>query len=428
MGKLVLILTSRAGVVYLSPMLTLYNSMSRSKEPFRPREDRHVKIFTCGPSTYRRPHLGNYRTFLYEDVLVRYLEYRGFEVRRVINFTDVEDKMLEEAVLEGRRPEVIAAEVGRHFFRETAQLQIKLPRKIARASESVPQAVELIRRLLDRGVAYWHRGNVFFDPLKVKDFGKLYRLDMSAWPKRKVRFKKDTYNGLRWNRGDFILWHGHNNGDLSAWDTQIGKGRPSWNIQDPAMITEHLGEQVDINCGGIDNIYRHHDYNIAIMEALTGKRYANYYLHGAHLIVDGKPMSKSRGNIVYLEDLEAKGFQPYHLRFFLIYTHYRRRLNLTEARLRQAAWQLDSLRALAAELSAGGGRGAVAPRLERLLDRLAGEFERHMDDDLSVGMAVDSLSALLRDMRESFYPLPPAAAKRLKAELIRIDGVLQVLL
>jgi cysteinyl-tRNA synthetase len=409
-------------------MLKLYNSMSRSQEVFRPRTDRRVKIFTCGPSTYRRPHLGNYRTFLYEDVLVRYLEYKGYAVQRVINFTDVEDKMLEEAVQEGRRPQAIAEEVGRRFLRETAELKVKLPERIARASESVPQAVALIQRLISKGVAYWHRGNVFFDPLKVKDFGKLYRLDMSRWPKRKVRFKKDTYNGLRWNRGDFILWHGYNNGDLSVWDTAIGKGRPSWNIQDPAMITEHLGEQVDINCGGIDNIYRHHDYNIAIMEALSGKPYANYYLHGAHLYVDGRPMSKSRGNIVYLEDLEAKGYRPCHVRFFLIYTHWRRRLNLTEAKLERSARQLDSLRSLVAELLAGGGRGAVDPRLERLLARLPEEFERSMDDDLGVGAAVDALSALLRELRDSFHPLPPAAVKGLRAELARIDGVLQVLL
>jgi len=409
-------------------MLKLYNSMSRSKEIFRSREDLRVKIFTCGPSTYRRPHVGNYRTFLYEDVLVRYLEYKGYAVQRVINFTDVEDKMLEEAVQEGRRPQAIAAEVGRRFLRETGALRVKLPERIARASESVPQAVALIQRLISRGVAYWYRGNVFFDPLKVKDFGKLYRLDMSRWPKRKVRFKKDTYNGLRWNRGDFILWHGFNNGDLSVWDTAIGKGRPSWNIQDPAMITEHLGEQVDINCGGIDNIYRHHDYNIAIMESLSGKPYANYYLHGAHLYVDGRPMSKSRGNIVYLEDLQAKGYRPYHVRFFLIYTHYRTRLNLTKDRLGRAARQLDGLRSLVSELRAGGGRGAVDSRLERLLARLPEEFERNMDDDLAVGAAVDSLSVLLRELRASFHPLPPSAAKRLEAELARIDGVLQVLL
>lgn len=409
-------------------MLKLYNSMSRTKQVFRPRQDRRVKIFTCGPSTYRRPHLGNYRTFLYEDVLVRYLEYLGYSVQRLINFTDVEDKMLEEAVRKGRSPGEIADEVGKHFLRETAELKIKLPAKIARASESVPQAVKLIQRLLKKGLAYWHGGNVFFDPLKVKDFGKLYRLDMQKWPKRKVRFKKDTYNGMRWNRGDFILWHGQNDGGLSSWDTEIGRGRPSWNIQDPAMITEHLGEQVDINCGGIDNIYRHHDYNIAIMESLSGKSLANYYLHGAHLIVDGKPMSKSRGNILYLEDLKARGYQPHHLRFFLTSTHYRSKLNLTESKLRQASRKIDELRRLIAELTSASGGRSAGPGFERLLARLKTEFERHMDDDLNVGAAVEAVSEVLREIRREFHPLPRSAAGRLKAELARIDGVLGFLL
>ena len=406
-------------------MLKLYNSMSRSEEVFRPRVRGKVKIFTCGPSTYRRPHVGNYRTFLYEDLLVRYLAYLGLEVQRVINFTDVEDKMLEEAVLEGRRPETIAAEVAERFFIEAKLLKIRLPRTIARASASVPQAVRLIQRLLARGLAYWHDGNVFFDPLKYKQFGKLFRLDMSRWPKKKVRFKHDTYNGQRWNLGDFILWH--KDGEISVWDTAIGRGRPSWNIQDPAMITEHLGFQVDINCGGIDNIYRHHDYNIAILESLSGKSYANYYLHGAHLIVGGRPMSKSRGNIRYPEELLHDGLQAHHLRFFLVYRHYRRRLNLTPENLSTAAARLDALRALAAELTAGGGpalTAAEARRAESQIDAVREDFRKHMDADLSVGKAVDAITARLRGLRRSCERLPAGLARRLRGELAAIDEVL----
>jgi cysteinyl-tRNA synthetase len=181
-------------------MLSLYNTMSRGKEEFRPRKPGQVKIFTCGPSTYRRPHIGNYRTFLYEDILVRYLEYLGYDVRRVINFTDIEDKMLLEAVERGTRPEEIAADVDEHFHAETALLKIKLPAQIHRASTSVPQAVRLIQDLLDKKIAYWHNGDVFFDPLKFDGFGKLYGLDMKHWPETRVRFKKDTYPGRRWNR------------------------------------------------------------------------------------------------------------------------------------------------------------------------------------------------------------------------------------
>jgi cysteinyl-tRNA synthetase len=384
--------------------------MSRTEEAFRPREKGKVKIFTCGPSTYRRPHIGNYRTFLYEDTLVRYLSYSGYGVQRVINFTDVEDKMLEEAVLEGRKPETIAAEVAKRFFEEAKLLKIRLPGTIARASASVPQAVSLIQRLLAKGLAYWHDGNVFFDPLKFKQFGKLFRLDMSRWPKKKVRFKRDTYRGQRWNLGDFILWH--KDGEVSVWDTAIGRGRPSWNIQDPAMITEHLGFQVDINCGGIDNIYRHHDYNIAILESLSGKTYA---------------MSKSRGNIRYTEDLLAQGFTPHHLRFFLLYRHYRRRLNLTEEALRKAAARLDGLRSRIRELTAGGGQldPEARRKAEAQIAALKKDFEDNMDADLSVGKAVDAIQARLASLpRRLSDPL----AKRLRAELARFDEVFCFLL
>ncbi|OHD74346.1 MAG: hypothetical protein A2V99_05950 [Spirochaetes bacterium RBG_16_67_19] len=412
-------------------MLKLYNSMSRAEEAFRPRIKGRVKIFTCGPSTYRRPHVGNYRTFLYEDILVRYLGFSGFEVQRVINFTDVEDKMLEEAVLEGRRPQDIAAEVEKQFLREARLLGIRLPRTIAKASASVPQAVKLIQLLLRKGLAYWHDRDVFFQPLKFKEFGKLYRLNLSRWPKKTVRFRKDTYNGQRWNLGDFVLWHGKRKGDLSVWHTAIGQGRPSWNIQDPAMITEHLGFQVDINCGGIDNIFRHHDYNIAILESLSGKSYANYYLHGAHLIVDGRPMSKSRGNIRYPEELLRKGLRAHHLRFFLVCKHYRRRLNLTPDNLAKAAARLDALRDLVEGLTAGGGP-KLAPEEARRADAqiaaVRDDFRRHMDADLSVGKAVDAIQARLKALRRSPGRLPAGLARRLRTELAALDEVLGFLL
>jgi cysteinyl-tRNA synthetase len=432
-------------------MLKLYNTMSRAEEPFRPRVKDRVKIFTCGPSTYRRPHVGNYRTFLYEDILVRYLSFSGYEVQRVINFTDVEDKMLEEAVLEGRRPQDIATEVEKRFLQEARLLGIRLPRTIAKASASVPQAVKLIQRLLALGLAYWHDGDVFFQPLKYRQFGKLFRLDMRRWPKKTVRFRKDTYNGQRWNLGDFVLWHGGRKGDLSVWNTPIGRGRPSWNIQDPAMITEHLGFQVDINCGGIDNIYRHHDYNIAILESLSGKPYANCYLHGAHLIVDGRPMSKSRGNIRYVEELLKNSLGAHHLRFFLVYKHYRRRLNLTPENLSQAAARLDALRELVAELTAtGAGWSAAEPataarsgardgggpqlppsearRVEAQIRAVREDFVRHMDADLSVGKAVDAIRARLSALRRAHGRLPSGPARRLRGELAAIDEVLGFLL
>ena len=260
---------------------------------------------------------------------------------------------------------------------------------------------------------------------------------MSTWPKRKVRFKHDTYNGNRWNRGDFILWHGHKEGDAASWDTEIGKGRPSWNIQDPAMISENLGDQVDINCGGIDNIYRHHDYNIAIMEAYTGKSYANYYLHGEHLIVDGKKMSKSHGNILYPDELIADGHRAEHLRFFLIATkHYRKKLNFTVEALNERAKRLDDLKATVKELTAGastkaaGQTNGIGSSADKIIDEIPVVFERNMDNDLSVADAVGAINALLGQLRalDSKSRLIPSQRAKLLENLKRVDTVLEVLL
>ncbi|HUX20521.1 MAG TPA: class I tRNA ligase family protein, partial [Spirochaetia bacterium] len=365
--------------------------MSRSKENFRPRNEHEVKVFTCGPSTYRRPHIGNYRTFLYEDVLVRYLTFKGFQVDRVINFTDVEDKTISEAADKKQKMKELTDEVAKHFHHETKLLKIKLPSKIPTSSTSVDQAVKLIQDLVEKGFAYWYEGNVFFEPKKFKGFGKLFRLDMSKWPKSNVRFKRDTYNGNRWNRGDFILWHGYKEGDVAVWNTPIGRGRPSWNVQDPAMITATLGYEIDINCGGIDNIYRHHDYNIAIIEALSGKTYANYYLHGEHLIVNGKKMSKSSGNILYPDELNDEGVNPDHLRFFLTATkHYRTKLNFTYDRLKTRAAVLEEVRAEIGVLTKGSPRskGIQAPQtsgqIEKIIDSLLPEFEKQMEDDMNL--------------------------------------------
>ena len=188
-------------------MLTLYNTLTRKKEEFKPREKGKVKIFTCGPSLYQRPHLGNYRTFLYEDILVRYLEYLGYDVERVLNFTDIEDKAVKVAEAEGMDIAELTERVANTFYEEAELLRIKPPTHNPRSSTSVDQAVFLIKELLKNEIAYWHDGDVFFDPLKFPEFGRLFGLDMSRWPKEKKRFKKDTYPGMRWNMGDFVLWH-----------------------------------------------------------------------------------------------------------------------------------------------------------------------------------------------------------------------------
>ncbi|MFW5908575.1 MAG: class I tRNA ligase family protein [Desulfosalsimonas sp.] len=390
-----------------------------------------VKIFTCGPSIYNLPHIGNYRTFLFEDILEHYLEYLGYRVKRLINFTDMEDKAIARANELGISLEELTGPVAEKFITDCEMLDIRLPATIARSTACVDQAVVLIKRLLEKQTAYRHRGDIFFDPLKFSDFGKLFGLDMSRWPRKRIRFRKDTYPGLRWNLGDFILWKKRRrfDGDI-YWKTELGEGRPAWNIQDPAMITKHLGWELDICCGGIDNIYRHHDYNIAIVEAITGKELANYWLHGGHVRIGGKKMSKSRGNIVYLNDLISRGFQPGHIRFFLIYGNYRDFLNMNTDRLNCARGKIETLRAMInriKEQKPPAGRGTDAAG--SLVSRLEQDFRNHMNDDLNVEAAFDRTYANVSNLLELAINghLGADDIMATQKSLVRIDDVLKIL-
>ncbi|MBN1497027.1 MAG: class I tRNA ligase family protein [Spirochaetes bacterium] len=409
-------------------MLMLYNTMTRRKEAFVPRDPSAATIFTCGPSIYQRPHIGNYRTFMYEDILQKYLEYRGYKVDRAMPLTDIEDKTILEAVKKGEHIDIITGSVEKIFLEEAKKLKIRLPKKTARSSACVDSAVRLIERLIDTGHAYWHNGDVFFDPLTHKGFGRLYGLDMKQWPRRKARFRRDTYRGNRWNRGDFILWHGYREGDISTWGTRIGKGRPSWNIQDPSIIIRHLGGEIDINCGGIDNIYRHHDYNIAIMESYTGRAFANYYMHGEHLIVNGKPMSKSRGNIVYPEDIFRRKFAAPELRFYLFYTHYRSRLNYTPDRFKKSSALIADFRSIAHELTGYPGKGKSRnPEIASHITALRREFDDAMDDDLDAGTAFDAMYRILKKLIGLKNGFTAADTKSLSSTLKNIDEVFGVI-
>ncbi|WP_321419930.1 hypothetical protein [uncultured Methanomethylovorans sp.] len=272
-------------------MLRLYNSMTLDLEVFEPKEKEKVKMFTCGPSIYQPTHLGNYRTFLFEDILLRYLEYSGYNVDRTLNFTDIEDKTISEAKKSLTDIFSLTNSCAAKFFVDLDYLEIKEPTYNPRSSTSVAIAVKIIEKLLHNGHAYWYKGNVYFDIRSFKDFGKLGHLNKSDWPAKIRRFHKDTYPGSNWNIGDFVLWHRHRKEEGLSWESSLGRGRPSWNIQDPAMLCDTLGPTVDIWCGGEDNLVRHHDYNIAVMESATGKTLSCFWLHGAHLLVEGKKMS-----------------------------------------------------------------------------------------------------------------------------------------
>jgi cysteinyl-tRNA synthetase len=412
----------------------LYNSLTQKIEPFHVAQNKQVKMYTCGPSTYQRPHIGNYRTFLFEDILQRYLEYLGYSVTRLITLTNIEDKAVDWAEIANITVEELTSRNEEIFFEEFEQLRIKRPQFTVRASTIVDQAVKLIQTLLTKGVAYkyTYRGahNVYFDPLKFEGFGKLARLDMKKWPKTRHRFHLDTYPGMPWHLGDFVLWRGCHAHERVCWDTELGRGRPAWNVQDAAMVTEHLGFSIDIACGGVDNLVRHHDYTLAVAEAASGEPFARFWLHGGHLYVDGKKMSKSQGNVLYLDELVAKDYYGAAVRFFLIYGAYRKKLNFTWEALAESSRKLDNCQALIRELQ--NNQTANAPstnQAKKAVQNLLPTFEKHMNNDLDAKSAFDAVYATVALLVE-FKRKKALGKAELDAAidaLRRIDSVLQVL-
>jgi cysteinyl-tRNA synthetase len=404
-------------------MLRLYNTFGKKTEVFKPVNPKIASIFTCGPSVYQRAHIGNMRTFLFEDTLVRYLEYLGYNVRRGMTITDVEDKAINQAVKEKSSLKKLTDRNIRKFISEMNTLGMKPPDYLPRASEYVDRSAEIIQRLLDKRIAYRYGGNIYFDPLKFRGFGKLFGLDMSKWPSKKRRFHQDTYPGIQWNLGDFILWFGYREGDTVCWDTKIGRGRPSWNVQDPSMVAGYFNETLSIYCGGIDNLYRHHDYALAILESVRPYRMARYWLHGRHLFVDGRKMSKSKGNIIYVDDLLSRGYAAAEARFVLVYGQYGKTMNFSYRKMEAAAVMLRDFRKIVGAISRRAGR-AMPVRCDAA-SLLAGTFKESMDNDLDVRNAFDGVRKIIKGLDATALSTGEAAAiiKTLKD----IDSVLRVI-
>jgi cysteinyl-tRNA synthetase len=412
-------------------MFSLFNTLTRRVEPFKPIDDKKVKMYTCGPSTYQPPHIGNYCTFLFEDVLQRYLEYSGYQVTRLMTLTDVEDKALAQAKKENVSVEKLTQRNEEILFRDFDFLKIKVPNYTVKASSVIDQSAKMISTLVKKDYAYWHRQgdamNAYFDPLKFAGFGKLARLDISKWPKKKRRFHKDTYPGTPWNKGDFILWHGCRGGE-ACWETEIGKGRPAWNIQDAAIVTKHLGFSIDIAAGGTDNLVRHHDYTLAVAEAVSGLKFASFWLHGAHLFVESSKMSKSKGNVVYPEDLAAKGYAGDQVRFFLICRHYRRKLNFTYENLDASSRRLDSFKDMVQNLRKAE---SLSPneKAKQVLGAIVPSFEEAMNSDLNVKGAFDCLFGIVSKLN-SLNEKGRLSAQDVKLaleKLERVDHVLRII-
>jgi cysteinyl-tRNA synthetase len=409
-------------------MLKLFNTFTRRKEVFKPIENNKVGMYTCGPSVYTYPHIGNYRTYLFEDVLKRYLLYKGYKVKHVMNITDVEDKMIRAAKKEKKLLTKITNFYTKVFFRESKKLCIIPADFYPRATQHVREMVELIKKLIKKGYAYkWNDGNIYFGISKFKGYGRLSHLKVTKKMQNR-RLTRDDY--YKWEAGDFILWKSRSKSDGDIlWITELGNGRPGWSIECSAMSMRYLGKHFDIHTGGIDNMFSHHENEIAQSEGSTGKKFVNYWIHSKHLMVDGKKMSKSFGNFYTLEDLLKMGFNSNAIRYVLISTHYRKRLDFTFKKMRVASYEIRqyyrSMKKIK-ELK----NGKHNQEIPALIKEVIGTFEKSMDDDLNTAKAIEMYFSFIKKLNNLAKKknLDEANKKEIMHVVKRINSVLGFLL
>jgi cysteinyl-tRNA synthetase len=406
--------------------LRLHDTLSDKVRPLEPIEPGHVRIYSCGPTVYGPAHIGNFRSFLFADVLVRYLRYRGLRVTWVMNITDVDDKIIRGASEAGVSIGELADRWLGQFRADTNALRMSPPDVLPRATEHIDRMVALIQVLLDLGHAYrTEDGSIFFRIASWPAYGRLARLDPEQL-RSTDRVEADEYG--KTDVRDFALWKGPRPGEPS-WDTPIGTGRPGWHIECSAMSMAHLGPTFDIHTGGVDLIFPHHEDEIAQSEAVTGQPFVRTWLHCAHLRLGGAKMARSVGNISRVADLLAAGVSSRALRYALISVHYRQALEYSEASLDAAAAAVDRLDSLVAGLEAYREDRSDAADLGPELDRARARFEAALDDDLNISAALAALFDLVRELNRRIADrgLSTADAARGLAVLRALDEVLAVL-
>ena len=321
-------------------MLSFYNTLSGRMEEFVPLQKGQVRLYTCGPTVYDYAHIGNYRSFLFGDILRRHLRGSGFELLHVMNITDVDDKTIRNAAAAGLSLSEYTDRFIQAFFEDSANLSLQRPELVPRATEHIPDMVRTIRQLGDKGFTYSREGSVYFRIANFPQYGKLSKIDLSGMQPG-ARIDQDEYEKA--DIRDFVLWKAPKPGE-PFWETELGPGRPGWHIECSVMANKYLGESFDIHAGGADLIFPHHENEIAQSEALSGKTFVRYWLHCAHLLVDGQKMSKSTGNYLTLRDLLQQGHTAASIRYLLSSVPYRRQLNFTTDGLRQAAHSIERLK------------------------------------------------------------------------------------
>jgi cysteinyl-tRNA synthetase len=374
--------------------LRFYNTLTLDVQPFVPTDGKTVRMYTCGPTVYDYAHIGNFRTFVFFDLLRRWLRASGYMLDHVMNITDVDDKIIRNAVAQKKSLNEYSNIYTEAFFEDTKLLRLEKAEHVVRATEHIPQMAHAIKELGEKGFTYEHDGSVYFRISKFPEYGHLSRIDLSA-NRAGARVDVDTYE--KDDARDFVLWKAPKEGEV-FWETEIGKGRPGWHIECSVMAIQYLGATLDIHAGGIDLIFPHHENEIAQSEALTGKQFARFWMHSEFLLVEGQKMSKSLGNFFTLRDILQRGYPPETVRYLLASVPYRKSLNFTFDGLKSAATAIDRLRNYELRLNTAkfpeGTNEALLARSEQALK----QFNDSLDDDLN---SAEALAAVFEYVRET---------------------------
>ncbi len=408
--------------------MRLYNTLTKRKEEFVPLHEGEVRMYSCGPTVYDYFHIGNARPFIIFDTLRRYLEYKGYKVLFVQNFTDIDDKMIKRANEEGITVKELGDRFINEYFKDADALGIKRATFHPRATQHIGDMIALIGKLIEKGVAYEVNGNVYFDTSAFPEYGKLSGQKLEEL---EAGARVEVEEGKR-NPMDFALWKAQKPGE-PAWDSPWGKGRPGWHIECSVMAMKYLGQTIDIHAGGQDLIFPHHENEIAQSEAATGKPFARYWLHNGYINVNNQKMSKSLGNFFTVRDI-LKQFDPEVVRFFMLSAHYRNPINFSEDMLRQAQSALERLYNCKANLLHMMENAVERELSEEEIDfiqRLAGykvKFEEAMDDDINTADALAAIFDMVRDINSQLSASSSKqAVERAYALLDELTGVLGLL-
>jgi cysteinyl-tRNA synthetase len=404
----------------------LYNTLTRSIEAFEPEDGKTVRMYTCGPTVYKPAHLGNFRTFLFEDLLRRVIALRGWKLVQVMNLTDVDDKIIKSASEQGIKITDVTAPIERKFNEDRHFLRIQDAEFYPKATDHIPEMIAIVERLVERKLAYKaDDGTVYFAIDKFKSYGKLSRLDTRE-VKAGARVLQDDYS--KENAQDFALWKAAKPEDEAtgaAWDSPWGRGRPGWHLECSAMAMKYLGETLDIHCGGIDLIFPHHEDEIAQSEGATGKPFSRFWCHGEFLLTDGSKMAKRLGNVATVQDLRDQGIPAAAFRHFVFSTHYRKQLNMSADALEASMEGVKRVADFAQRLA---DAKSATPELEQVADDAEAAVIAALYDDLNAPIALGALFTFIRKANAELdrTGVDRRALERAREVFSKINSVLDV--